>query len=450
MTQPTRVYKHSAAGTDWAALLLGAGLGLTLALQLTTVRLSDFNTFYSVVVSLSRLLALVGTYFAVVGMFLIARIPWVERGVGHDRLVTWHRKLGPWSLYAIGLHVFMIVLGFAGQDSIPLYKEMWQFLTTYDWMWFALAGFVLMVMAGVTSYKKARAKMSYETWWLVHILTYAAVAASFMHQIINGQMFIGHPLNRAYWTGLYVAMAAAILYWRFWVPLFRSLKVNLKVEKVVIEGPGVVSVIMRGRNLDSLGAVGGQFFGWRFLSKGHALMSHPYSLSAAPTKNHLRITVKDLGDHSRTLAFLKPGTRVFVEGPYGAFTAGRSTQPHVVLVGGGVGITPVRALMDELKGGAQLDVIFRASKEEDLVLKAEMDYLANNSNGSIRIHYLVGPRKNHPMDARSLKGLVPQFADSDIYMCGPEPLCSAVRKAAEDLGVPKNRIHDEAFAFHKE
>lgn len=450
MTQPTRIYKHSAAGTDWAALLLGAGLGLTLALQLTTVRLSDFNSFYSVVVSLSRLLALVGTYFAVVGMFLIARIPWVERGVGHDRLVTWHRKLGPWSLYAIGLHVFMIVLGFAGQDSIPLYKEMWQFLTTYDWMWFALVGFVLMILAGVTSYKKARAKMSYETWWLVHILTYGAVAASFMHQVINGQMFIGHPLNRAYWTGLYIAMAAAIVYWRFWVPTWRSLKVNLRVEKVVVEGPGVVSVIMRGRNLDSLGAMGGQFFGWRFIARGHALMSHPYSLSAAPTENHLRITVKDLGDHSRSIAFIKPGTRVFVEGPYGAFTAGRSTQPHVVLVGGGVGITPVRALMDEFKGGAQLDVIFRASKEEDLVLKAEMDYLAHNSGGSIRIHYLVGPRKDHPMDARSLRMLVPQFADSDIYMCGPEPLCSAVRKAAEDLGVPKNRIHDEAFAFHKE
>ena len=179
-------------------------------------------------------------------------------------------------------------------------------------------------------------------------------------------------------------------------------------------------------------------------------MSHPFSLSAAPTEKHLRITVKDLGDHSRSLAFLKPGTRVFVEGPYGAFTAGRSTQPHVVLVGGGVGITPIRALMDELKGGVQMDVLFRASKEEDLVLKKEMDYLAFNSDGSIRVHYLVGPRKNHPMSAASLKALVPTFADSDIYICGPEPLVSAVRKAAEDLGVPKNRFHDEAFAFHKE
>ncbi len=448
MPQPTRIYKHSAAGTDWAALLMGGGLGFTLALQMTTVRKSDFITLYAAVATFSRLCALVGTYFAIIGIFLVARIPWVEKGVGHDRLVTWHRKLGPYSLFAIGFHVLFIILSFAGQDHVRLYVELWRMLQTFPWMWFALVGFFLMILAGVTSYKKARAKMSYETWWIIHIYTYAAIAASFMHQVLNGQMFIGHPLNRAYWTGLYIFMAFSIIYWRFGLPLVRSMKHALRVEKVVVEGPGVVSVIMRGRNLHKLSAQGGQFFGWRFFTRGHFLMSHPYSLSAAPTEHFLRITVKDLGDHSRSLAFLKPGTRVFVEGPYGAFTAGRSTRPHVVLIGGGVGITPVRALMDEFNGGVQMDVIFRASREEDLVLRDELDYMAFNSGGSIRVHYLVGPRKNHPMDARALRRLVPQFADSDIYICGPEPLVSAVRAAAESLGVPKNRFHDEAFAFH--
>ena len=150
MTAATRIYKHSAAGTDWAALIVGAGLGLTLALQMTTIRANDLNSFYAVVVTASRLAALVGTYLSIIGIFLVARIPIVERGVGHDRLVTWHRKLGPWSLYLIGAHLLLLLVGFAGQDSIPLYKQMWQFLTLYDWMWFALAGFVLMVMAGVT------------------------------------------------------------------------------------------------------------------------------------------------------------------------------------------------------------------------------------------------------------------------------------------------------------
>ena len=442
--------KFSAAGTDWAALLTGLGLGLTVALELTTLRKSDLANIYSILQATSRFAALIGTYFALLGILLVSRIPWVERGVGHDRLVTWHRKLGPWSLYLIGLHVLLVTIGYAGQFHVNLASELINILTTFNWMWAALAGFIFMITAGVTSYKKARAKLSYEAWWIIHVSTYAAIALSFTHQVLNGPMFIGHPLNKAFWIFLYGSMVFSILYWRFAIPAFRSFRHGLKVEKIVNEGENMVSVIMRGNNLDKLGAQGGQFFGWRFMSKGHALVSHPYSLSAAPTAHYLRITVKDLGDHSRSLADLKKGTRVFMEGPYGAFTAGRASRKHVVLIGGGVGITPIRALMEEFREGVQLDVIFRASRSEDLVLREEMDYLAAQSEGSIRVHYLVGSRKIHPMDARSLKSLVPRFADSDIYICGPGPLVETVREAAKDLGVPKNRFHDEAFAFHSE
>ena len=442
--------KFSAAGTDWAALLTGLGLGLTVAIELTALRASDLTSFYLIVQTISRFAALIGTYFALLGILLVSRIPWVERGVGHDRLITWHRKLGPWSLYLIGFHVLLITVGYAGQFQEKILGEFINILTTFNWMWAALAGFIFMITAGVTSYKKARAKLSYEAWWTIHVSTYLAIALSFMHQILNGPMFISHPLNKAFWIFLYSAMVFCIVYWRIALPTYRSFRHGLKVEKIVIEGPNMVSVIMRGRDLDKLGAQGGQFFGWRFIAKGHALASHPYSLSAAPTAHYLRITVKDLGDHSRSLADLKPGTRVFMEGPYGAFTAGRASRKHVVLIGGGVGITPIRALLEEFRAGVQLDVIFRASKAEDLVLREEMDYLAAKSEGSIRIHYLVGSRKNHPMDAKSLETLVPRFADSDIYICGPAPLVEAVRTAAKELGVPKNRFHDEAFAFHSE
>jgi len=450
MSNASTIKYSSGAGVDWAALIAGLGLGLTVAMQVTTMTFTDISSVYAVITSFSRVCALVGTYFAILGIFLIARIPFVERGVGHDRLVTWHRKLAPYSLFLIGFHVFFVIFGFAGQDQIPLYKELWNMLTKFYWMWAALGGFVLMILAGVTSYKKARAKMSYETWWIIHIYTYAAVALSFMHQVLNGSMFVGHPLNRWFWTALYVVMGASVLYWRVGLPLVRSMRHNITVDRVVIEGPGVVSVIMRGRKLHKLAAQGGQFFSWRFLTQGHLLVAHPYSLSAAPTEHYVRITVKDLGDHSRSLALLRPGTRVFVEGPYGAFTAGRASSPHVVLVGGGVGITPIRAIIEEFKNGVQMDVIFRASKEEDLVLREELDYLAANSDGTIRVHYLLGPRKNHPMDARALTKLVPSFADADVYICGPTPLVESVRKAAQDVGVPKDKFHDEAFAYHKE
>ena len=437
-------------GTDWASLLMGSGIGLTLALQLTTMRASDFRDVYQKIDTLARICALLGTYFSLVGILLVARIPWVERGVGHDRLVTWHRKLAPYSLYLIGFHVLLVILGYAGDEHVALGTELWRLLTQYAWMWWALAGLILMIQAGITSYKKARAKLSYESWWLIHILTYFAVAASFMHQILNGPMFIGHPLNRAYWIGLYISVFAAIAIWRVGLPIWKSLRHDLRVEKVNVEGPGVVSVVMRGRKLHKLGASGGQFFGWRFAQKGHFLLQHPYSLSAAPTDNLLRITVKDLGDHSKDLINLKPGVRVFMEGPYGAFTTNRATRKHVLLVGGGVGITPIRAIAEEFGDAVKIDLLYRASSDADLVLKEELDYLAERSNGLMKVHYLVGSRKQHPMDSKYIRKFAPYFADSDIYICGPEGLVESVRKAAKEVGVPKNRFHDEAFGFHSE
>ena len=439
----------SQAGISWAAWVAGLGLGLTVAMQVSTLHITDLNSVYGIVLSLSRLVALVGTYFSVLGIFLIARIPAVEKSIGHDQLVIWHRKLGPWSLYLIGAHFLLVVIGYAGQDQMSLAREIWRLLNNFAWMWWALVGLVLMVQAGITSYKKARAKYSYETWWILHALTYGAIASAFMHQIQNGQMFIAHPLNRAYCIGLYAVMAFCVIWWRFVLPVARSLRHDLRVQAIVEESPGVFSVIMKGRNLVKLSAEGGQFFEWRFLSRGHFLVAHPYSLSAAPTANHLRITVKNLGDHSTTLASIKPGTRVLIEGPYGAFRAGWAKSKRVVLIGGGIGVTPVRALLDEFKNSVHIDFIYRVSREEDLALKSELDQIAAKSGGFTRIHYLVGSRREHPMDAQHLLSLVPTVRESDIYVCGPKPLVHAVLQAAKDLGIKQSRVHNEEFEFHK-
>jgi ferredoxin-NADP reductase len=261
-------------------------------------------------------------------------------------------------------------------------------------------------------------------------------------------MFIGHPLNKLFWQILYIGVALVLVWWRFVLPTARSLRHNLRVEQIVVEGPGVISIIMRGRNLHKLKAQGGQFFGWRFIAKGQWWISHPYSLSAAPTKEYLRVTVKNLGDSSAAVATLKPGTRVFFEGPYGTFVASKASRGHVVLIGGGVGITPLRALLDEFDPTKEIDILFRASTEADLVLKSELDKLAKKRGA--RVHYLVGPRSKHTMSAQYISNIVPAFKDSDVFICGPAPLVDAVRKAAEDSGIPKNRFHDEAFAFHGE
>lgn len=316
----------------------------------------------------------------------------------------------------------------------------------YPWMIPADIGFILMMAAGVSSYKKARAKMSYETWWTIHLYTYLAVALGFMHQVLTGPMFAGHPLNKIFWESLYIATAGVILLWRFVIPVARSLRHNLRVDQVVVEGPGVVSVVMRGRHLDRLHAQGGQFFSWRFLSAGQWWISHPYSLSAAPTENFMRVTIKDLGDASGAVLNLKTGTRVFFEGPYGTFVASKAARGHIVLVGGGVGITPLRALLEEFDATKEIDVLYRVGTEEELVFRKELDAIADWRGA--RVHYLVGNRKEHPMDAKYIKKFVPAFSESDVYICGPAGLVETVRKAARDVGIPIDRFHNEEFEFH--
>jgi predicted ferric reductase len=427
-------------------LMLGLFLGVTIAIYLETTTQNDWNSVYNTIISISRICALLGSYLALVGLVLVARMPWIEKSVGHDRLVIWHRKLGPYSMYLVTFHVLFVILGYAGNDRIPMAIELGRMIFRYPWMLPAFVGFLFFAAAGITSYKKVRKNMSYETWWTIHLYTYLAIALAFMHQVLTGPMFIGHPLNKLYWELLYIYSALVLVMYRFVIPNVRSLRHSVKVEQIVHEGPGVYSIIMKGRSLNKLDAHGGQFFGWRFLTKGQWWISHPYSLSAAPTDKYLRVTVKDLGDQSGVIKDIKPGTRVFFEGPYGTFVASRASKGHVVLVGGGVGITPLRALLEEFDVSKEIDVIFRASKAEDLVLRHELDELAKMRGA--RVHYLVGSRNEHPMSAKYISALIPAFRDADVYVCGPTPLVEAVKEAAKTVGIPKNRFHDEAFEFH--
>jgi NAD(P)H-flavin reductase len=101
---------------------------------------------------------------------------------------------------------------------------------------------------------------------------------------------------------------------------------------------------------------------------------------------------------------------------------GRLKKKRVVIIGGGIGVTPVRALLDEFKNSVPIDFIYRASRVEDLALKGELDQIASESDGLIKIHYMVGSRREHPMDASHLLSVVPRVRESDIYICGPKAL----------------------------
>jgi ferredoxin-NADP reductase len=309
----------------------------------------------------------------------------------------------------------------------------------------ATAAWFLLLGVGAVSARAARRAMSYETWYYLHFYTYLAIALAFSHQFAVGASFTGSLVARFWWSALYLIVAALVIWYRVAVPVRDFARHQFRVAGVRQESPHTVSIYIKGRHLKELAAEPGQFFRWRFLTRNLWWQSHPYSLSAVPSDELMRITVQGIGDHSAALARLAPGTRVLAEGPFGAFTPVR-TGRSILLLAGGVGITPLRAMFAALSG--KVTLIYRASTWQDIVFQSELDAIAEARGATV--HYVVGSRREFggdPLSARALRQLAPGLHRMDVYLCGPPGMTGNAVAALTEAGVPRRRIHYESFEF---
>lgn len=397
--------------------------------------------------SAGRLTGLLGAYLLILQLLALARIPFLEWAVGFDRLTALHRSNGKLCLSLILAHVGLVTAGYAIMSRISIPAQFLLFLTGYHGMVAALAGTILLVLVIITSLVVVRRRLRYESWYFVHLLAYVGVLLAWFHQVPTGTLFLANPWATAFWTALYFLTLQFVVIFRFVQPVVRSFLHRLEVAEVVEEASGLVSIRITGRHLDYLNARAGQFFQWRFLDRSRWWQSHPFSLSEAPDGHSFRITIKDLGDFSRGAKFIKPGTRVVAEGPFGSFTDQVRVRDGVALLAAGVGITPIRALLEGMRG--DITLIYRATRYADIIFRPELKALAEERGA--RLYYLTGdrrrPENRHYLSPQHLRELVPDIRRRDVYLCGPPSMMETIERSIRRVGVPEHQIHRDDFAF---
>ncbi|MGW6138547.1 ferredoxin reductase family protein [Streptomyces sp. NPDC055140] len=439
---PRQVRRHSPAVPLLAAACAGGAAVLALWWQGTGV-VSGADGWLT---GAGRIMGLMCGYMCALLVALMARVPLLEKGLGSDRTARWHASAGRWTVGLLLGHIVLITLGYAAQSRTDPVSELGTIVLDYPEMLKGTLGAAVLVLVGFVSARAVRRRMRYETWYYLHVLTYAAIFLAFGHQLALGADFAGGAAARTAWYVLYLGVAALVLWFRVLVPVRLNLRHRLRVEAVVREAPGVTSVWVSGRQLERLGAQPGQFFRWRFLAPGMWGASHPYSLSAVPRGGFLRITVKALGDHSASVAGLARGTRVWAEGPYGALTAGLRRSRRVLLVAGGTGITPLRTLFETLPAApGDLTLLYRARTADDLALRGELESIAAGRGARLVYALNDADGTRAAITADGLRRMLPDLAAHDVYLCGPHGLALASYDALREAGVPASRVHYESF-----
>ncbi|PIO00275.1 hypothetical protein COT72_01050 [archaeon CG10_big_fil_rev_8_21_14_0_10_43_11] len=409
----------------------------------------DGHTF----IALGRILGLVGAYLILCQFLLIGRVAWIERVFGMDNLSRYHHYNGLVGFLFIVFHVFFIVLGYSLSSNTPFIEQYFVILQSHIMFVMASIAFFMLAFLILFALSMVYLKLNYELWYLTHLFVYAVVALSFFHQVIGGADFVRNNAFLGYWLVLYTFVFVNFIAFRFIKPIRQFFYQDYRVEKLVRETEDVTSVYITGKHLEKLNTRAGQFFIFRFLSRDFFWQAHPFSLSLAPNNKHLRISMKSLGDFTNAVPKkLKPGTRVFIEGPLGKFTQERSRHDEVTLIAGGIGITPLRALAEAFaKQKKNVQLIYGNQTSTNVALKHELDALAKEyENFSWTLVVSDEPHykgEKGYIDTRLLAKHVLKPAKKDYYVCGPTPMMKSVRTCLKQLGVKRGNIHIEKFSL---
>lgn len=394
-------------------------------------------------VVLGRLFGLLATYAILLEIFLMSRSPFIEKNFDLHEIVDLHRLNGYGILAGIAAHVVFITLGYATPGHAGLWHQFVFLNVNYEDVFIATLGTLLFFAAGALSMRVARNRLPYELWFFSHLLMYGAVVMVTLHQLKTGGDFIGHFWFTAYWYMGYIGVFGAVAWYRFLRPAALTFLHDFRIARVEHEANDIYSVYITGRNIKRFHFKPGQYATWWILTPGAWWQGHPFSFSSMPGEPYLRFTAKTSGDFTQTLAGLKPGTRVAIDGPRGSFTIDRASDAaQVVLVAGGIGVAPYLAAIDALlRAGKSVTLLYAARSPADVSFSNEL--LSLKQRG-LRVQIFTKNRGKR-IDGRVLQTYA--RPGTVVYVCGPDSMSRSLTNILRQLGLPRHAIITERFAY---
>lgn len=399
-------------------------------------------------VAIGRLAGIIATICVLLELLVMSRAPFIEQNFDLHEINEFHRYLGYTMTFALIAHMMFLTVGYGVTDHLSLWPQFVQLNNQFEDVLKATIGSVLFFAIAISSIKLIRKRVPYEVWYFLHIVVYGSVLLAFGHQVHSGGDVSTTPWMQALWYGCYALVFGLVAYYRFARPLWYMVKYQFNVQQIVQESHDTYSVYIKGKSLHNFTFKAGQYAHWRFFDKYLWLEGHPFSFSSIPGSDLLRFTFKASGDYTKQLTLVKPGTKVMIDGPRGAFTADRARQDNNLLIAGGIGVAPFIATATALlRQGKSVKIIYSVRNKEDTVYYDEFKYLLTAAPNQFTVQYHISSEQGHLGAELLRKNINGAENSTNVFICGPDAMTEAIQKLLPNTGVPASNIFTERFMF---